>query len=131
MREAYTPYISRIGRPPGPMLDDYGALIRDGRVHLLVDAGAALGLVVLIDEPPSTLLLDNVAVDSASRGKRHGRRMVDFAERQAVLHGRSSIRLYTHALMNENIALYAKLGFTETHRARENGLDRVHMRKAL
>jgi len=131
VREAYTPYIARIGRPPGPMLDDYGALIREGSVHLLDDAGAALGLVVLIDEPPSTLLLDNVAVDPGSRGKGLGRRLIDFAERQAGLRGRSLIRLYTHALMSENIGLYAKLGFSETHRAWEDGFDRVYMQKAL
>ena len=28
VRAAYTMYIARIGKPPGPMLDDYAALIR-------------------------------------------------------------------------------------------------------
>lgn len=37
---AYAPYVARIGRKPGPMLDDYAALIRDSRVHVLETNGA-------------------------------------------------------------------------------------------
>ena len=40
VRAAYRPYVPRIGREPGPMGDDYGALIRDGRVHVLERADA-------------------------------------------------------------------------------------------
>src|SRR5580692_453277 len=32
VREAYSIYIERIGKPPGPMLDDYAALIKAGVV---------------------------------------------------------------------------------------------------
>jgi hypothetical protein len=32
---AYSPYIELIGKPPGPMLDDYGALIAQGAVSVL------------------------------------------------------------------------------------------------
>lgn len=39
--------------------------------------------------------------------------------------------LYTHALMHENIAWYARNGYAETARVREKGFDRVYMRKAL
>jgi hypothetical protein len=28
--QAYRHYIARIGRPPGPMLEDYGALVSEG-----------------------------------------------------------------------------------------------------
>src|SRR5277367_4673909 len=45
--EAFAVYVPRIGRPPAPMLEDYGALIRKGRVHLLEDE---TGIVVLIPE---------------------------------------------------------------------------------
>lgn len=34
VRDAYSPYIDRVGRQPGPMLDDYEALIRAGRSML-------------------------------------------------------------------------------------------------
>ena len=32
---AYVHYVERIGKPPGPMLDDYAALIAAGAVHVL------------------------------------------------------------------------------------------------
>jgi len=64
---AYSGYITRIGREPGPMSDDYASLIRRGLVHVL-DDGGAVGVVVLVPEP-GTMLLDNVAVDPASQGK--------------------------------------------------------------
>ena len=35
VREAYTHYIARIGREPGPMLDDYSVLISEGRVCVI------------------------------------------------------------------------------------------------
>ena len=34
VQAAYTHYIVRIGRKPGPMLDDYAALIGEGQVHV-------------------------------------------------------------------------------------------------
>ncbi len=33
--------------------------------------------------------------------------------------------------MTENIALYGRCGYEETHRATEQGRNRVYMRKAL
>jgi hypothetical protein len=33
--------------------------------------------------------------------------------------------------MTENLSLYARLGFVETHRAVEQGFSRVFMRRAL
>ncbi len=80
VRDAYSPYIARIGRPPGPMSDDHAALIRDGRVHVIEERGAILGFVVLIPEP-ATMLLDNVAVAPAAKGKGIGRSLLEFAER--------------------------------------------------
>ncbi len=40
-------------------------------------------------------------------------------------------RLYTHALMSENLALYPRLGYVETHRGEEKGFSRVCMAKQL
>ena len=39
--------------------------------------------------------------------------------------------LYTHVLMVENVAIYRRLGFEETHRVTEKGYDRVYMAKDL
>ena len=41
------------------------------------------------------------------------------------------MRLYTQEIMTENIALYTRVGYRETHRAVEQGLPRVFMRKDL
>ena len=130
MRQAYTPYVSRIGRPPGPMLDDYAALIGDGRVHVLDRDGAIQAIVVLIPEEDA-MLLDNVAVAPEAQGLGLGRTMLQFAEHAARAAGYGRIRLYTNEAMTENIALYSRLGYGETHRAEEKGLKRVYMVKML
>jgi len=47
VRTAYLPYVSRIGREPGPMLDDYRKLIADRRLHVVEQDGIASGMLVL------------------------------------------------------------------------------------
>jgi ribosomal protein S18 acetylase RimI-like enzyme len=78
---------------------------------------------------PDHLLLDNIAVQPDSQGMGLGRRLIAFAEGEARRLGFAEVRLYTHQTMTENIALYARLGFAETGRGRENGYDRVFMTK--
>lgn len=112
------------------MLDDYAAAIAAGRVHVLERNGKVLGLVVLIRQESSTLL-DNVAVDPAVKGQGLGRVLLQFAEAEAIASGSRTLDLYTHETMTENIALYRRLGFVETHRATENGFRRVYMTKHL
>jgi|ERR1700722_55818 GNAT superfamily N-acetyltransferase len=127
---AYRDYIPRIGKPPGPMLDNYAQRITDGQVWVLAVADDILGILVL-EETPKGILLDNIAVAPALHGKGHGRALLEFAEAQALLRGWREIHLYTHALMTENIALYARVGYLETERVTEKGFDRVYMMKPL
>jgi GNAT superfamily N-acetyltransferase len=127
---AYTHYVARIGQKPGPMLDDYGAQIAAGRVHVMDCDGEPKGLLVLIPEA-NAMLLDNVAVHPSAQGKGLGRQMMIFAEQAARDAGYSTIRLYTNAMMTENIAVYARAGYVETHRGVEKGLHRVYMTKRL
>ena len=127
---AYSPYIPRIGREPGPMLENYPALVAAGGVHVLENAGRVQGFIVLLDSP-GVLLLDNLAVAPEAQGLGLGRQLMDFAERQARRTGYTAIRLYTHVAMTENIALYTRRGYVETHRAEERGLHRVYMSKSL
>ena len=128
--DAYTHYIARIGRKPGPMLDDYDAQIRQQRVYVMDFDGVAKGVLVLIPET-DVILLDNIAVLPSEQGKGIGRSLMQFAEEQARKAGYKKIRLYTHEKMAENIALYTRVGYIETHRAFENGLHRVFMTKLL
>ncbi len=130
VRCAYEPYIARIGKPPGPMLDDYRQRVTDGQAWVLETDGKIAGLLVLEDAPDG-LLLDNIAVAPAMQGKGFGRRLVAFAEAEARRRGNALVRLYTHVLMTENIALYSRLGFAETGRVNEKGFDRVYMAKHL
>ena len=131
VRDAYGIYIERIGKPPGPMLDDYAALIADGAVSALDEPdGTIAGIIVLLPQPDH-LLLDNIAVRPDRQGQGLGRQLVAFAEAEARRLGHAELRLYTHQRMTENIALYTRLGFVETGRGREAGYDRVFMTKRL
>lgn len=127
---AYAHYVARIGKPPGPMLDDYARRIADRRAWVLEDAGRIVGVLVL-EEQTDALLLDNVAVRPEAQGAGHGRALMAFAEAEARRRGFAEIRLYTHALMTENQALYRRLGYAEIGRVTEKGFDRVYMAKAL
>lgn len=130
VKAAYSRYVPRIGREPGPMLDDYGALIREGRVHVVDRGGAVTGVLVLIPGKDA-MLLDNVAVAPDAQGTGVGRAMLEFAEKAAMEAGYGTVRLYTNEAMTENIRLYSRIGYSETHRAEEKGLRRIYMAKAV
>ena len=127
---AYAHYVARIGKPPGPMLDDYAQRIADGQTWVIEDGHQIAGILVL-EETPEGILLDNIAVLPECQGSGYGRRLIDFAEAQARQRGFAEIQLYTHALMTENIALYRRIGFVEMRRVSEHGYDRVYMSKRL
>jgi ribosomal protein S18 acetylase RimI-like enzyme len=130
---AYSIYLDRIGKPPGPMLDDYRQLIADGHVSVLDEPGEGIvAIIVLLPRPDADhLLLDNIAVRPNRQGQGIGRRLIAFAEHQARRRGVAELQLYTHEKMSENIALYRRLGFSETGRLRQAGYDRVFMAKRL
>jgi GNAT superfamily N-acetyltransferase len=128
---AYAVYVDRIGRPPGPMLDDYARLIADGAVSVFEDADRMMAAIIVLVPQPDHLLLDNIAVRPDRQGRGLGRRLVEFAENEARRLGYVELRLYTHQKMTENIALYTRLGFVETGRGHQAGYDRVFMTKRL
>lgn len=127
---AYGHYATRLGKPPGPMLDDYGRRVTDGQAWVLEDEGALAGVLIL-EDADGALLLDNVAVSPAAQGRGHGRALIAFAEREARRRGHADLRLYTNVQMTENLALYGRLGFRETGRVTEKGYERVYMAKSL
>jgi len=105
-------------------------LIEAERVHVLEDQGEIMGLVVLVPEPQA-MLLDNVAVSPSAQRRGFGVKLIAFAEQSARAAGFAVIRLYTQDIMTENLALYSRLGFIETHRGEEAGLNRIYMSKTL
>lgn len=130
VKDAYTPYVGQIGRKPGPLLDDYEALVQAGRVSVIDVDNVVQGILVLIPEQDA-MLLDNVAVSPAAQGLGLGRKLIAHAERSAKEAGYTRVRLYTHVAMTRNIEHYARIGYVETHRGEENGLKRVYMAKSL
>lgn len=127
---AYALYIPRIGAKPGPMLEDYAALIAQGRVEVFEEQGQVLGVLVLVAQADG-LLLDNVAVSPAAQGRGLGRQLMAHAEARARQLGLEVVRLYTNEAMSENLGLYERLGYRETHRAEQAGFRRVFMEKRL
>jgi N-acetylglutamate synthase-like GNAT family acetyltransferase len=91
--QAYRHYIARMGKLPGPMLDDYAARVLEGAVWVLEEGATVAGIIVLL---PATdyLLLDNIAVSPARQGSGLGRRLLAFAEAEALRCGYAEIRLY-------------------------------------
>lgn len=127
---AYTPWIAVIGRRPGPMDDDYVARIAAGQASIVAEGGNVIALLVT-ERHADHLLLDNLAVLPAAQGRGLGRRLLAEAEREAGAVGLPRIRLYTHALMASNIALYERAGFVTVARVSEKGFDRVYMERAV
>ena len=130
VHDAYLRYVERIGKPPGPMLDDYSARVAEGAVWVLDEGGAVAGVLVLLPAQDH-LLLDNVAVDPARHGAGFGRRLMAFAEDEARRRGYTEVQLYTHVMMHENLVLYPRLGYEEFARFEQAGYQRVFMRKRV
>jgi ribosomal protein S18 acetylase RimI-like enzyme len=112
------------------MDDDYAAICEAGEAHLVEAEGRLLGVIVL-EDAPDHLWIDNVAVEPALKGRGLGRLLLAFAEAVAHRRGLPELRLLTNAQMGPNIALYARLGFAETERREEDGFSRVYMAKRL
>jgi ribosomal protein S18 acetylase RimI-like enzyme len=125
---AYARYLSRMDRPPAPMLADYGAAVGAGR--LWVTGQPVAGLIEL-SEDGDALHVGNVAVHPGSQGTGLGRLLMDFAERRAILLGLTRLSLYTNEVMTENQAIYTHLGYREVDRHAEDGYRRVYMEKLL
>jgi GNAT superfamily N-acetyltransferase len=127
---AYQPYVAVIGTAPGPMLDDYQQRIASDQVWVIEHDASIAGILVLVEEP-DCFLLDNIAVQPGRQGLGLGRRLLDFAETEAMRRGWDQITLYTNALMVENVAIYTARGYIETDRRSEKGFDRIYMVKPL
>jgi GNAT superfamily N-acetyltransferase len=127
---AYQKYVPRIGRAPAPMTADYAQAVRDGQAWAALEDGQIVGFAIIIAQP-GYLLLDNVAVLPAAQGRGIGARLLALAEDQARGLGLREIRLYTNEAMTENLAYYPRHGYAETHRAEQDGFNRVFFRKPI
>ena len=127
---AYRIYVPRLGRKPQPMTADYHQLLAKHPIWLLEIDQQPAGVLVLIHEGHA-LLIYSVAVSPSYQMRGFGRQLLAWAEQEARRAGYRHIRLYTNALMEENIARYRRLGYVETGREPYQGLTLVHMGKRL
>ena len=127
---AFEGFVPQIGKPPDPMLADYGALIARGQVHLVEGDGAVSGVLVL-EARPDHRFVDVLAVRPERQRTGLGRRLMRFAAAEARRRGLLEIRLYTHEVMAGALALYRALGYQETARRVEDGYARVYLRGLL
>jgi N-acetylglutamate synthase-like GNAT family acetyltransferase len=102
---AYRHYIPRIGKKPGPMLDDYSEIVQQHKTFVAEAAGQIVGVLVLIRREDG-ILLDNVAVHPKHQGNGLGRRLIGLAESEARSQGFAYLDLYTHEQMTEKIVMY-------------------------
>ena len=116
-----------MGRTPR-LRPDYTGPVEQGLLWVIGDP--VTGLVSLIPET-DTLLIENVAVHPDAQGTGLGRQR---RVRRAGGLGRcllTRVRLYTHEVMTESQAVYARLGYREDQRATEDGYRRIFMSKDL
>lgn len=131
---AYGHYVARMNMKPAPMMEDYKTRIADNQVHVLEntdeDGERVQGFLVL-ECGDGCMLLDNVVVAPGMQGRGYGKALISYAVEKAKASGFEKLTLYTNEAMVENIRLYSRLGFVETHRAKDKGFNRVFMTKSL
>jgi hypothetical protein len=76
-----------MGKPPGPMLDDYAASVSEGAVWVLEERAVIAAIIVLLPAP-NYLLLDNLAVSPARQGLGLGRQASAARVRTSALENR-------------------------------------------
>lgn len=128
---SYGVYLGRMEKKPFPMLDDYYQHIRNGSAYLLETGGIIAAFLILLEEGGTSLLLDNIAVHPDFQKRGFGLALMRFAEEEACRRNYSVINLYTNAVMTENQAWYARLGYQETERRMDKGYQRIFFRKFL
>ncbi|PYH92529.1 acyl-CoA N-acyltransferase [Aspergillus ellipticus CBS 707.79] len=130
LRDAFSRYIVRMGRKPQPMLDDYSDPIKDNKVYVVERDGTVQGTVMLATDHEA-MHLEILAVAPSAQGSGLGRMLVEFVDDSARKAGYHTVKLHTNVTMVENIAMYSRVGYVETHRIEENGFNRVYMAKNL
>ena len=128
--QAFIHYIPRIGKQPGPMLDDYQTLVEQGAVWVAVKQADILGVLVL-SETGEGFCIETIAVRPNAQGLGIGRQLLTHAEILAKQSGYSSLYLSTHRLMDESQSVYAHVGYVEFDRRTVKGYDRIFVRKQL
>ncbi len=127
---AYSIYKKTIGVSPAPLFVDYGELIGEGSVRVIVDRSKVVDFFVAIVKS-DCLALANIAIHPDYEGRYLSARCLHFVEKLAVENGLDRLTLFTNVKMEANIRLYTLGGFVEIERRVESGYSRVYMEKTL
>jgi ribosomal protein S18 acetylase RimI-like enzyme len=129
-RSAYAKWVPLVGREPLPMKADYSVAIARHRFDLLFVGADLAGLIetLLRDED---LLVENVAVAPDFQKRGFGRTLIAHAEQRAAQAGRVYVRLYTNSRFEDNLRLYASLGYAVEREEPLNGGVAIHMAKQI
>jgi len=130
-KEAYEQYVAEIGRKPAPMLADYVSLIASEQVFVAVDLYDGILSFIVFYQKGDHMFLESVAVGQSATGKGIGKRLIAYCETTAIDANLGSVQLYTNEKMTMNLSLYPRLGYQETERKQQDGLNRVFFEKTI
>jgi len=124
---AYAPYKERMnGLRLPPMDSDYEFEIQHFPTWVLDFEGQIAGGLIMVFEK-SYATIANIAIHPAYQGEGLGGSLMKFAEKAAKDKKYTQLRLATHVLLHENIALYLHLGWQEISR----NAHKVMMKKEI
>lgn len=129
--DAYTQYVTRIGRKPAPMVADFAAQISRNCVHVIGKPREIIQGFIVFFQRDDHIFLENIAVRTSASGQGLGKALLRHCEEETRRLGLGSIELYTNEKMFENLALYPRLGYQEIGRREEDGFKRVYFRKKM
>ncbi|MGZ9190278.1 MAG: GNAT family N-acetyltransferase [Nitrospira sp.] len=130
LESAYAVYVPRMGRMPLTMKTDFASAIRDDLIWVLMEDEGLLAVLHLVSRS-GHLFIEDVAVRVDRQRESIGKKLLAFAEEEALSRGHREIRLFTNEKMVENIALYQSLGYRELRREPCQGTNIIYMRKPL
>ena len=129
-RSAYAKWVPLVGREPLPMQADYSVAITRHRFDLLFVDSDLVGLIETLLRTDD-LLIENVAVAPGFQKRGFGRTLIAHAEKMAAQAWRKCVRLYTNSRFEENLLLYASLGYAVEREESLNGGVAIHMVKQI
>ncbi|WP_409422095.1 GNAT family N-acetyltransferase [Pseudaeromonas sp. ZJS20] len=129
-RAAFSRYIPRMEKLPGPMCYDYGAKLAAGCLYVACYQGQFAGYLVYYPQGDG-LHLETIALLPALAGRGLGRALIGHVEQAARTGGYAQVLVNTNEAMTENLAMYPRLGYQEYDRRLDEGYHRVFFRKPI
>ena len=94
------------------MDDDYEVRLAEFEGWVDEEDGVVRG-VILLEEEGGRMWIDNVSVDPGHQGAGIGKALLELSLERGAARGFDQVHLFTHKLMADNRAIYARLGWEE------------------